>query len=275
MKGGLVILVAALEALEEAGLDASWGVIFNSDEETGSYHSDRAIREEAAAGYAAGLVVEPALPDGSLVTHRPGSGQFMVEARGTPAHVGRDFLKGASAISALAAMIGKIDQLGDPVPPPNGRGLIVNVGVIEGGTATNVVAESARAWGNIRFPDTAAGSALEGQLLAMAHGDNGSKLQMTVRTSVNRPAKPLTAATQALAESARAAAIDLGQAMPFATTGGVCDGNNMQSAGLPTIDTLGVRGGGLHTPQEWIELRSLVERCQLLAVMVGRLSAGT
>jgi glutamate carboxypeptidase len=67
---------------------------------------------------------------------------------------------------------------------------------------------------------------------------------------------------------------ELGQKLPFGKTGGVCDGNNLQAAGLPTIDTLGVRGGGLHTPQEWIELDSLVQRCELLAILILRLSEG-
>jgi glutamate carboxypeptidase len=62
--------------------------------------------------------------------------------------------------------------------------------------------------------------------------------------------------------------------MPLGKTGGVCDGNNFQAEGLPTIDTLGVRGGGLHTPQEWIDLPSLVERCQLLTLLISRLSSG-
>lgn len=276
MKGGLVILLAALEALDKAGIPAGWGVILNSDEETGSYHSDRAIRDEAAMregglGYAAGLVVEPALPDGSLVTHRPGSGQFQIDVRGTPAHVGRDFRKGASAVSALAKTIDAADRLCDPDPPPAGSGRIVNVGVVTGGTATNVVAEHARAWGNIRFPDTASGEQLVRDLHALARGGEDAPLWVRVRSSINRPAKPLTPETMSLAEAARAAAADLGQTMPFSTTGGVCDGNNMQAAGLPTIDTLGVRGGGLHTPQEWIELSSLVERGQLLALLIARL----
>ncbi|MEO0629405.1 MAG: M20/M25/M40 family metallo-hydrolase [Planctomycetota bacterium] len=95
---------------------------------------------------------------------------------------------------------------------------------------------------------------------------------MRVYRSFNRPAKPLIPATQKLADLARTAAESLGQQLPFAKTGGVCDGNIMQDAGLPTIDTMGVRGGGLHTPDEWIELLSLVERCQLLAVLLLRLS---
>lgn len=86
-----------------------------------------------------------------------------------------------------------------------------------------------------------------------------------------RPAKPLVPKTRSLALIARAAAESLGQDLPFAKTGGVCDGNILQDAGLPTIDTLGVRGGGLHTTDEWIEVRSLVERAQLMAVLLLRL----
>jgi len=95
-----------------------------------------------------------------------------------------------------------------------------------------------------------------------------------VEMSLNRPAKPLTPGTQKLAELARGVAEELGQKLPFGKTGGVCDGNTLQDEGLPTIDTLGVRGGGLHTPQEWIEVASLVERCQMFAVLVKRISEG-
>src|SRR5207237_3461241 len=98
--------------------------------------------------------------------------------------------------------------------------------------------------------------------------------RVIVRQSYNRPAKPLIPATECLALLARSAAEDLGQRLPFGKTGGACDGNILQDEGLPTIDTLGVRGGGLHTPQEWIDIPSLVERCQLLAVLISRLAAG-
>jgi glutamate carboxypeptidase len=94
---------------------------------------------------------------------------------------------------------------------------------------------------------------------------------LALSSTLNRPAKPGTPKVMALAGLARAAAEDLGQRLPFSKTGGVCEGNNLQDAGLPTIDTLGVRGGGLHTPTEWIELASLVERCQLLAILIARL----
>ncbi|MAY74953.1 MAG: hypothetical protein CMJ31_09625 [Phycisphaerae bacterium] len=95
---------------------------------------------------------------------------------------------------------------------------------------------------------------------------------VSVFRSFNRPAKPETPEVRSLAMAARGVAEALGQELPFAKTGGVCDGNILQDAGLPTIDTLGVRGGGLHTPDEWIDLSSLVERSQLLAVLIYRLS---
>jgi len=265
MKGGLLVGVTALECLADAGVDAAWGFILNSDEETGSYHSDEALRSEAARGYTHGLALEPAMADGGLVVERPGSGQFMIETHGKAAHVGRDFAGGISAVNALATCILRASELVD-IP----RGRIVNIGPLEGGVAANVVPDHARAWGNVRFPTFEAGEELAGELGAMGTGP--SKLpRVEVHRSFNRPAKPLTPGTQELALKARAVAEDLGQTLPFGKTGGVCDGNNLQAAGLPTIDTLGVRGGGLHTPQEWIELASLVERAQLLAVLIMRL----
>lgn len=294
MKGGLVIAVAALETLDELGIDCEWTVVLNSDEETGSYHSEQVLRAEARTCVAqggVGLVLEPALPDGGLVVERLGSGQFMVEARGRSAHVGRDFEKGVSAVTALAERLVTIGKMADPA-----RGLIVNVGPLQGGVATNVVPDLARAWGNVRFASKAEADELEGKLKGLETGDNGdgrlspagkpapqplppgSRGQdlpiVRVHTSFNRPAKPLTPEVQKLAELAAAVAGELGQKLPFGKTGGVCDGNILQSEGLATIDTLGVRGGGLHTTSEWIEVASLVERCQLLAVMVKRISEG-
>lgn len=277
MKGGLVIAVAALESLADAGVDAEWTFILNSDEETGSFHSERCLRAEArrviAAGaergvQAVGLVMEPALPDGSLVVERLGSGQFMIEARGRSAHVGRDFERGISAVTALARAISAAAGFSDPA-----RGKIASIGPLQGGVATNAVPDLARAWGNLRYPTRDIADELRADLASLHRGAADDLPWVQTRLSLNRPAKPLTPQVERLALMARAAAEDLGQSLPFGKTGGVCDGNILQDEGLPTIDTLGVRGGGLHTPNEWIELDSLVERCQLLAVLIARLSA--
>ena len=213
-----------------------------------------------------GLALEPAMPKGELVVERAGSGQFMIEVGGRSAHVGRDFTSGISAVTKLAECIQHVASLPDPA-----RSIIANIGPIEGSTATNVVPDRARAWGNVRFPGKAASESLETAIVSLATPEE-SMPRVTVRTSFNRPAKPMTPEVERLALEARRAAEDLGQSLPFGKTGGVCDGNILQDAGLPTIDTLGVRGGGLHTPQEWIEIPSLVERCQLLAILIFRLS---
>ena len=264
MKGGIAVALHALELLHEIGIDLAWTFVLNSDEETGSYASDCALRA-AAAGHDVGLVFEPALPDGSLVIERPGSAQFMIECRGRAAHVGRDFASGISAVKELARRVLNVAAL-----PDASRGIVASIGPMHGGHATNVVPDHARAWGNARFPTEQDGIEIAAKLDAMATPP-GTLPSTTVHRSMNRPAKPTTPRVEQLALMARDAAAALGQQLPFGKTGGVCDGNNLQAAGLPVIDTLGVRGGGLHTPQEWIELASLTERCALAAVLISRL----
>jgi glutamate carboxypeptidase len=273
MKGGLVIAACALECLEEAGAPASWTFLLNADEETGSYHSEAALRQQAAL-HDFGIALEPALPGGELAIERMGSGQFMIETFGRSAHVGRDFRSGVRAVTALARTISTIGDMADPTRDDS---YIMSIGPIHGGTATNAVPDHAAAWGNARFPNPQIADEMGHALDALATPNtacDGSTAAVIVRRSFNRPAKPRTPATEALGLHARSVAETLGQKLPFASTGGVCDGNILQDVGLPTIDTLGVRGGGLHTPTEWIELSSLVQRCKLLAVLISRLSRG-
>lgn len=267
MKGGLLVAVTALEALEEAGARIGWSFLLNSDEETGSYHSEEALTREAGR-HDVGLALEPAMPGGELVVERFGSGQFLIEAFGRSAHVGRDFEKGVSATKALSRAVVAACDLADP-----SARRIVSVGPLRGGSATNAVPDYAAAWGNARFPTQGVADEIGAGLDALATAEDAMP-RIAVRRSFNRPAKPLTPDVERLAESARACAEDLGQSLPFGRTGGVCDGNILQAAGLPTIDTVGVRGGGLHTNREWIDLSSLVERASLLAVLLLRLHEG-
>ena len=267
MKGGLVIAITALEALAEVNAAASWSFMLNSDEETGSFHSDRALRAEAASGrYRAAIALEPAMSKGELAISRGGSGQLMLHALGRQAHVGRDFTAGRSATVALCDRVLKGHALSDAA-----SGVCVNISPIHCDQPTNVVSDSALAWGNVRYPSPKSGDALRSRLEALNDPPDAMP-RVEVRTIFNRPAKPVTPETESLALAAREVAEALGQSLPFNTTAGVCDGNNLQAAGLPTIDTLGVRGGGLHTLDEWIDLPSLVERCQLLAILIHRQS---
>lgn len=269
MKGGLVVAMAALEALHEVEHALAWTLVLNSDEETGSYGSAKTIREVAtrvAKRGGLGIALEPAAAEGGLVVERAGSAQFMIEVRGRASHVGRDFASGVSAVTELAALVLAITKMGRPE-----NGLIVNIGPLQGNEATNVVPDLARAWGNVRFTTPADAEAFETRLKGL-EGVRDSGASVTARMNIGRPAKPLTPEVEGFARMCVDAAGDLGQPLPLAKTGGVCDGNLMQAAGLPTLDTLGVRGGRLHTPQEWIDLSSLVERCQLLAVVLMRAS---
>lgn len=271
MKGGLVIAMAALEALAECDALPRVSVVLNSDEETGSYHSAKAIVDEAArvAGMGGvGIALEPAMADGALVIERAGSAQFIIEAFGRSAHVGRDFTSGVSAVNALAAAINRVAAM----PRPH-EGVVLNIGPIRGGKTTNSVPDYAAAWGNARFPSHIAWVEIERRLMDLQHEPGIKGATIKVRTALARPAKPLTPETQTLAELARDVSQDFDMPLPFGKTGGVCDGNLMQAAGLPTIDTVGVKGGGLHTTDEWIDLTSLVARCQMLAVVMMRVGS--
>jgi len=266
MKGGILVAITALECLAETGHDLPWTMLLNADEETGSFHSANALREVAAT-HAYGLALEPALPDGSLVIERMGTGMFHLAARGRSAHVGRDFASGVSAVYALARAISRIEALVDI-----DAGRLVSVGPLRGTEVVNAIPDLAECWGNARFRNADAADAIGRGLDALATAADAMP-SVTVHSCFSRPAKPCTPEVRRLAEAARAVAESLDQQLPFAATGGVCDGNIMQEVGLPTIDTLGVRGGNLHRTDEFVELASLVERAQLFAVLLLRLSS--
>lgn len=264
MKGGLVIALAALEAIRAEGIPLAWSFVLVPDEETGSYGSDRALRA-CAPGHAAGFVFEPAGDGDSLVVERMGAGQFAIEAFGRAAHAGRDYAKGVSAVRALARAVLAAEALADPA-----AGRIVNIGPLQGGAVTNIVPDHAAAWGNLRFARPEDEAALGAALEAIAHGGDADAPRVRVRRIAGRPAKPLTPAVERLAGIVRGASEDLGRPLPFGRTGGVCDGNNLQAAGLPVVDTLGVRGGNLHREDEWVDLDGMVDRAQLAALALLR-----
>ncbi len=267
MKGGVEVMLSALEALEALALPVAWTVLLVGDEESGSFGSADTIAREAARHDRA-FVVEPATPSGDLVVQRPGSGQFLIEATGRAAHAGRDFAQGVSAVQALAKAVLAAGALADPA-----RGRIVNVGPLQGGVATNIVPDTARAWGNLRYTDEADGEALGRAIDATACGGETDLPRVRVRRVHNRPAKPCTDAVRALGERAQAVAADLGLRVGLASTGGVSDANLIQHAGPPTLDGLGVRGGNLHRTDEFLWPDSLSERAALLAILLARESA--
>lgn len=260
MKGGLVVLLKSLEALEQSSLAGKigWEVLINSDEETGSSGSEHLLIECAKRNHI-GLLFEPSLPDGSLVSSRKGSINFTVIAKGKAAHAGRDFHKGRNAISALARFIINIEALNNTQ-----KEITVNVGKIEGGKAVNIVPDLAICHCNIRIKDP------EDMMLIMdtlhqkvASGEQQEGISLELYENSARPPKPFDLKQQALFAAMHACGKELDLQLQWKPSGGVCDGNILSDEGLPTIDTLGVIGDHIHTSEEYVLLNSLTQRAAL------------
>jgi len=265
MKGGLAVLLAALTAVEAAGVAMGYDVLINSDEETGSLSSRRLI-ERSARGKLAALTYEPALPDGTLAGARGGTGNFSIVVRGRSAHAGRNPEDGRNALVATAALAVRLAAAAVP-------GLTVNPARIDGGGPNNVVPDLAVLRVNFR-PRHAeaiatAQAALDQAAAAIAAEHD---VQVAVHGSFNRPPKPVDTGAARLFALVERCGADLGLTIARRDTGGVCDGNNIAAAGVPVIDTMGVRGGAIHSPDEYLLVDSLAERAGLSALTILRLA---
>jgi glutamate carboxypeptidase len=265
MKGGLAVLLAALAAVEAAGVAIGYDVLINSDEETGSLSSRRLI-ERCARGKLAALTYEPALPDGTLAGARGGTGNFSIVVRGRSAHAGRNPEEGRNALVAAAALAVRLAAAAVP-------GLTVNPARIDGGGPNNVVPDLTVLRVNFRPRHAeaiaAAQAALDQAAAAIAAEHD---VQVAVHGSFNRPPKPVDTGAARLFALVERCGADLGLTIARRDTGGVCDGNNIAAAGVPVIDTMGVRGGAIHSPDEYLLVDSLAERAGLSALTILRLA---
>jgi glutamate carboxypeptidase len=267
MKGGLSVMLAALKAVEKSKLADRLGyeVVINSDEEVGSLGS-AALLKQAAQGKHAALTYEPAaLPDGTLAGARPGSGNFSFVIRGRSAHAGRNPEDGRNAVVAASELALRLAMSKTP-------GLSVNPARIEGGSPSNVVPDLAVLRVNMR-PRTTDDQEIAGRLIAKAVDETAKQheVYIEVHGGFGRPPKPLTEEAEALFKLVRKAGADLGQTIDWQPTGGVCDGNNIAACGVPVVDTMGVRGGKIHSPEEYLIAESLGERAALSALTILRL----
>jgi glutamate carboxypeptidase len=270
MKGGIAVMLAALKAVERSETAARFGyeVVINSDEEVGSPGSAPLIAE-AARGKKAALTYEPAaLPDGTLAGARPGSGNFSLFVEGRSAHAGRNPEEGRNALVAVADLALRLAKA-------KGPRLSVNPARIDGGGPNNVVPDRAVLRINLR-PLTP-----EDQHRAQAEIDAAvaavaveHEVSIRIHGGFGRPPKPLDGQAEKLFELVRRCGADLGQAINWRSTGGVCDGNNIAACGVPVVDTMGVRGGAIHSPDEYLIVDSLIERAQLSALAILRLASG-
>jgi len=270
MKGGIAVMLAALKAVEASSAASVIGyeVIINSDEEVGSLGS-AALIAEAARGKRAALTYEPsALPDGTFAGARPGSGNFSFTIHGRSAHAGRNPEEGRNALIAAADLALRLKAAVGP-------GLKVNPARIDGGSPNNVVPDLAVLRVNVR-PDTLddqarAQSLIDATVAAVAAEHD---VQIHSHGHFARPPKPMNPETEALFRLVRQAGADLGQSIGWQSTGGVCDGNNIAACGVPVIDTMGVRGGSIHSMEEFLIVDSLAERAALSALTILRLAEG-
>ena len=271
MKGGLCIILNALRALEtlpgwrdRVGYD----VMINSDEETGSL-SSAALIDNLAQGKYAALTYEPAAtPEGTLAHARGGSGNYSVVVTGRSAHAGRNPQEGRNAIVAASDLAVRLKAMSHD-------DLSVNPARIDGGAANNVVPDHAVLRFNIRPKSTEAASAFERDLAALiAELSAAHDVGLHLHGGITRPPKPVDAKAQRLFDLVRECGAELGQAIDWKPTGGVCDGNNIAARHIPVIDTMGVRGGAIHSPDEFMIAASLPERAALSTLVLHSLATG-
>lgn len=271
MKGGLIVMLHALSAFESTPFaeNLGWDVFINADEEIGS-PSSSSLLKTLAKNYQAGLVYEPATtPEGNLAKNRKGSGKITIVVTGKAAHAGRAFSEGKNAIAHLAALIVAIHHLNN-----QRDGVTINIGKIAGGSAENVVAEKAVVTLDIRINHPKDEPWFREQLDKIIKDHCQSGFSTEVHGNFHRPVKRINAGTTALFQRLQTIAKSLDRSLDWQDSGGCCDGNNLAEFGLPVLDTLGVRGGKIHSHEEFILLDSLVERATMSALLLVDLAQG-
>ena len=263
MKAGIALMLFAIAALRDwhGELPRPVSVLLVSDEEVGS-NSSRAITESLAKKSAAVLVLEPSYGfEGALKTARKGVGEYTLKVTGKAAHSGLDFQKGVNAILELSRQIERVSRFTDLK-----KGLTVNVGIVSGGSRTNVVPAEAIAHVDVRIARLKDAAGIDGKMRAMRPFNRKCKLE--VGGGINRPPMERTAGVAALYQKATAIARDLGWKLGEAAVGGGSDGNFTAGLGIPTLDGLGGVGDGAHASHEHILIAELPRRAALLAGLI-------
>jgi len=266
MKGGLLTGFFATEVLREAGFDGFGTITYvcNPDEEIGSPFSGPVIRE-LAPRHDAAFVLEGARASGAIVSARKGVTDYRIAIHGRAAHAGVEPEKGRSAVLAASHAIVALHAL-------NGRwpGVTVNVGVVRGGTRTNVVAERCELHVDLRSPGLQTLEEAEAEIERICNELAVEEVTSEVSADRwHRPMEKMEGGTR-LVEVAVGVAAELGFELRDAATGGASDANTTSAAGTPTLDGLGPIGGDDHAPAEWIDLMSVVPRIALLAGIISR-----
>lgn len=259
-KGGIAIVLWTLATLEKMEAPFNWTLIINSDEEIGSPFSKDVLKLEASR-HDFGFIFEPSLPNGNIVSSRKGSYNGQLSSKGKSAHAGRSIQDGINAITPLCNAITQISTFLN-----KNTTLSYNLGTISGGTAINQVPDYAEAKFNIRSSD----SKVITTALDTIH-DILKQNSVTLSQISYRPPKPLNESLQTCIDIMSKAIQELGLSIQFEPSGGVCDGNDLHHYGLPTLDTLGPVGGGLHSTDEYVLKESFSERIKLATLYISKI----
>ena len=267
MKAGLAMALTAVQALLEKDRMPQHRIslLCTSDEETGS-HTSRPVIEELAREHELVLCLEPALPNGALKTWRKGIGEFRLTALGEAAHAGNDPPSGINAIVEVAQQIPKLTRLADA-----NQGTTINVGIIEGGTRTNVVPDRCQVRFDVRIKDLAAQEEIDAALKEFEPHLEGSKLEL--EGEWNRPPMPRDDLMVRTFTMAQTIAADLGVDVIEGGTGGGSDANFVAPLGIPILDGMGPIGIGAHSRRESVKRSSLPERTALLTAVLSQWKA--
>jgi glutamate carboxypeptidase len=264
MKGGLVVALFALRALQARGRHVPVTVFFTPLEEVDCGPYREAMEAEMKAS-AAVLDFEPAWPGGAVKTERKGSGSYVLTAHGVASHAGADLARGANAILEVARKCLEVSALTDPV-----RGVSANVGVIRGGFRPNVVPDLASAEIDVRFRTVRDGQALEQSLQALRPAD--PRVRLSVEGGLHYPPLERTPQVARVFAAARDVAKEMGLDLAEVSTGGASEASFAGALGLPTLDGLGPDGDGAHSLDEHVLLPSLPTRAALTAGLLVRLT---
>lgn len=269
LKGGLIVMLKAIEALERSPFaeNIGWEILFNPDEEIGSQGSAGFI-SEAAKRVHLGMIYEPSFADGNFAGERKGSGNFSVISRGKAAHAGREHHIGRNAVRAMCDFISQLDDL-------NGQraGVTINPALVEGGGASNIVPDLCLSRFNIRLEHPADEQwCLDNIQTILDEINQRDGISIEMHGRFGRKPKLLSPANIKLFELACESGAELGLDLTWLPTGGCCDGNNLAEAGIPNIDTLGVQGGKIHSSDEYVKVKSLPVRAKLSALMLMKLA---
>ena len=260
MKAGIVIALAALEGAQNQGLTRAVTLLCTSDEEIGS-HSSRTQIESLAKESELVLVMEGALPDGSLKTSRKGVGGFSITVHGRAAHSGGEHQAGRNAIEEMAHQIIAIQRLTD-----YSKGTTLNVGVIQGGTVSNVVPEECTCQVDVRVMQRGEWDRVEATVKNLKPVLNDTRIE--VRGGLNRPPMPFDDMMKATFGRARSIAARIGMDLTSGGSGGGSDGNLVAARGIPVLDGMGAVGEGYHSEREYILAASLEQKARLIAALI-------